>query len=94
MLPTMANIRRSRVTSSFEAKRINATTFVIRENDAEDEHPLIFAKLHPKAPVIILSDTGVDEPNTAHKKGWSNGGGSFAPSPRRLPTLYISLRSV
>ncbi|KAK5705237.1 hypothetical protein LTR97_002354 [Elasticomyces elasticus] len=55
------------VSSSFTTKRINATTFVIREDDAYEEHPLIYAKLHPKAPVVVLSDTGCDEPSEKHK---------------------------
>ncbi|TKA74056.1 hypothetical protein B0A55_05779 [Friedmanniomyces simplex] len=54
-------------TSSFSTERINATTFVIREDDAFKEHPLIYAKLHPKVPVIVLSDTGSDEPSEEHK---------------------------
>ncbi|SMQ44917.1 unnamed protein product [Zymoseptoria tritici ST99CH_3D7] len=49
--------------SSFSVKRINSTTFVIREDDAFGEHPFIYAKLHPTAPVVILSDTGCDEPS-------------------------------
>ncbi|KAK5709008.1 hypothetical protein LTS12_028129, partial [Elasticomyces elasticus] len=57
----------AKVSSSFTTKRINATTFVIREDDAYEEHPLIYAKLHSKAPVIVLSDTGCDEPSEKHK---------------------------
>ncbi|KAK0944852.1 hypothetical protein LTR29_003665 [Friedmanniomyces endolithicus] len=57
----------SRPTTSFSTKRINATTFVIREDDSFAEHPLIYAKVHPKAPVIVLSDTGSDEPSEEHK---------------------------
>jgi len=59
----------SRPTTSFSTKRINATTFVIREDDSFAEHPLIYAKVHPKAPVIVLSDTGSDEPSEEHKHG-------------------------
>ncbi|KAK1060332.1 hypothetical protein LTR74_011964 [Friedmanniomyces endolithicus] len=59
--------RPSRPTTSFSTKRINATTFVIREDDSFAEHPLIYAKVHPKAPVIVLSDTGSDEPSEEHK---------------------------
>ncbi|KAK0255497.1 hypothetical protein LTS09_009519 [Friedmanniomyces endolithicus] len=57
----------SRPTTSFSTKRINATTFVIREDDSFAEHPFIYAKVHPKAPVIVLSDTGSDEPSEEHK---------------------------
>ncbi|KAK5734079.1 hypothetical protein LTR17_009206 [Elasticomyces elasticus] len=57
----------AKVSSSFTTKRINATTFVIREDDAFEEHPLIYAKLYPKASVIVLSDTGCDEPSEKHK---------------------------
>ncbi|KXT08950.1 hypothetical protein AC579_10309 [Pseudocercospora musae] len=48
--------------SSFHVQRINGSTFCIRENDAFGEHPLIYAKVHTRAPVIVLSDTGCDEP--------------------------------
>lgn len=48
--------------TSFTARRINATTFLITEDDSYDEHPFIYAKLHPTAPVLILSDTGCDSP--------------------------------
>jgi len=54
-------------TSSFTAERINETTFVIREDDLYEEHPFIYAKVHPSAPVIVLSDTGCDEPSEKHK---------------------------
>lgn len=55
--------------TSFTTKRINRSTFVIREDDAYKEHPLIYAKLHPLVPLIILSDTGCDEPSKEHKHG-------------------------
>ncbi|KAK4894193.1 hypothetical protein LTR27_007560 [Elasticomyces elasticus] len=68
MEPRAAHRRAAaKVSSSFTTKRINATTFVIREDDAYEEHPLIYAKLHSKAPVIVLSDTGCDEPSEKHK---------------------------
>ncbi|CAK4033703.1 Hypothetical predicted protein [Lecanosticta acicola] len=53
--------------SSFTTKKINSTTFVIREDDAYGEHPFIYVKLHPLAPVIIISDTGCDEPSEKYK---------------------------
>lgn len=55
--------------TSFTTKRINKSTFVIREDDAYKEHPLIYAKVHPLVPLIILTDTGCDEPSDKHKKG-------------------------
>lgn len=58
--------------SSFGTKRISPTTFMIQERDAYGEHPLIYAKLHPKADVLILTDTGCDEPDEAHKNGESD----------------------
>lgn len=48
--------------SSFAATRLNRTTFLIREDDSFGEHPLIYAKLHPRLPVLILSDTGCNAP--------------------------------
>ncbi|CAJ2509647.1 Uu.00g146730.m01.CDS01 [Anthostomella pinea] len=53
--------------SSFTTKRTSPTTFVIQERDAYKEHPLIYAKLHPKADVVVLTDTGCDEPDEQHK---------------------------
>ncbi|CZT22123.1 uncharacterized protein RCC_07992 [Ramularia collo-cygni] len=55
------------VSSSFSAKRINSTTCVIQEDDVFREHPLIYVKIHPKVPIIILSDTGCDEPSEGKK---------------------------
>lgn len=53
--------------ASFSVKRISKTTFLIREDDLYEEHPFIYAKLHPTAPVVILSDTGCNEPSEQHK---------------------------
>lgn len=64
---------RKSISSSFSTKKINKTTFVIREADLYHEHPLIYAKLHPKVPVIVLSDTGCDEPEEKHKHGKRRG---------------------
>ena len=58
-----------KTSTSFTTKRINRSTFVIREDDAYGEHPLIYAKVHPIVPLIILSDTGCDEPSEKHKHG-------------------------
>lgn len=57
--------------SSFSTKRLNSTTFVITEDDKYREHPLIYAKVHPKAPIIVLSDTGCDEPSEKRRNGES-----------------------
>lgn len=54
-------------TSSFTTKRINKSTFLIIEDDAFEEHPYIYAKIHPKARIIILTDTGCDEPSSRSK---------------------------
>lgn len=55
--------------TSFTTKRINRTTFVVREDDLWEEHPLIYVKLHPLVPLVILSDTGCDEPSKKHQHG-------------------------
>lgn len=55
--------------SSFTTKRINSSTFMVYEDDLYEEHPYIYVKLHPKAPIIILTDTGCDEPSSRSKKG-------------------------
>lgn len=59
------------VSSSFTTWEINRTTFAIREDDAFKEHPIIYAKLHQKAPILVLSDTGTDEASEKHRKGIS-----------------------
>lgn len=55
--------------SSFSTQKINSTTFVVEEHDAYGESPSIYVKLHPKAPVIIISDTGCDKPHEKYKDG-------------------------
>ena len=70
--------------TSFSATKINKSTFVIREDDAYKEHPFIYVKVHPKVPIIVLSDTGCDEPSGKHKDGMS----WFTLSPRLA--LFIS----
>lgn len=50
------------VTTSFKTTRVNKTTFLIVEEDEYGEHPYIYAKQHPKHPVLILSDTGCNAP--------------------------------
>ncbi|OJD36758.1 metallo-hydrolase oxidoreductase [Diplodia corticola] len=48
--------------TSFAASRLNRTTFLIQEDDSFDEHPFVYAKLHPRLPLLILSDTGCNSP--------------------------------
>ncbi|KAK7713153.1 hypothetical protein SLS57_007483 [Botryosphaeria dothidea] len=48
--------------TSFAAARLNRTTFLITEDDSFEEHPYIYAKLHPRLPLLILSDTGCNSP--------------------------------
>ncbi|KAK7553248.1 hypothetical protein IWX49DRAFT_309185 [Phyllosticta citricarpa] len=52
----------SSASSSFSARRLNRSTFVIAEDDRFCAHPLIYAKLHPQLPVLILANTGVGVP--------------------------------
>lgn len=58
---------RSPLSASFTTTRINKTTFVVEEDDAFGEHPLIYVKLHPTLPLLITSDTGGDEPSERNK---------------------------
>lgn len=55
--------------SAFTSWKINRTTFAVLEDDAFGEHPLIYVKLHQKAPIIVLGDTGTDEPRKRHREG-------------------------
>ncbi|KAH7024296.1 beta-lactamase-like protein [Macrophomina phaseolina] len=48
--------------TSFAATGLNRTTFLITEDDSFGEHPFIYAKLHPRLPLLILSDTGCNSP--------------------------------
>ncbi|KAF2168443.1 hypothetical protein M409DRAFT_53122 [Zasmidium cellare ATCC 36951] len=57
----------SKQTASFKTERINKSTFLVVEDDAFREHPFIYVKIHPKAPIIVLSDTGCDEPSAKSK---------------------------
>jgi hypothetical protein len=51
------------LSSSLTAKKLNSSTFLITENDAYREHPLIYVKVHPTIPVVIIGDTGCDRPS-------------------------------
>ena len=45
-------------TPYFSCSRLNATTFVIHENDKYEEHPFIYVKICDDPPLVTLSDTG------------------------------------
>ena len=45
-------------TSYFTCSQLNATTFVIVENDQYQEHPFIYVKIFDEPPLLVLSDTG------------------------------------
>jgi len=54
--------------SSFTAVKVNDTTFAVTEDDSYEERPIIYVKIHPQAPLIILSDTGSNSPAERSKK--------------------------
>ncbi|KAK5110538.1 hypothetical protein LTR62_005730 [Meristemomyces frigidus] len=58
----------SNIALSFTTTRISPTTWVIQEDDAFREHPLIYVKLYPEIPVVVLCDTGTDAPTEENKK--------------------------
>lgn len=45
-------------TTCFHTTRLNATTFMIREEDAYHDYPLIYVKVFSEPPLLLLSDTG------------------------------------
>ena len=55
--------------SSFTARKLNRSTFLIAEKDAYREHPLIYVKVHPTIPVVIIGDTGCDRPSKSRAHG-------------------------
>ena len=59
--------------SSFKTWKINRTTFAVQEDDAFYEYPLIYVKIHQKAPILVLSDTGTDEASEKHQNGKCRG---------------------
>lgn len=69
--PVLAVMTRpiSLTSSSFSSQKINSTTFLLIEDDAFSEHPFIYIKIHPKVPLVIISDTGCDEPSDEKKHG-------------------------
>lgn len=42
----------------FTCSRVNATTFVIHENDKYEEHPFIYVKIYDDPRIVVISDTG------------------------------------
>lgn len=66
---TMESCTRRDISGAFTTTKINGTTFAVQEHDAFKEEPLIYVKLHPRAPIIILSDTGTGEPSEKHAHG-------------------------
>jgi hypothetical protein len=57
------------LSSSFAAKKLNASTFLVTEDDAYGEHPLIYVKIHLTVPVIIVGDTGCDRASKPKEHG-------------------------
>jgi hypothetical protein len=55
--------------SSFTAKKLNASTVLITEDDFYGEHPHIYVKIHSTAPVLIIGDTGCDKASQQKKHG-------------------------
>lgn len=55
--------------SSFTTRKLNSSTFVIMEEDAYAEHPLIYVKVHPEVPVLIIGDTGCDKASKRRSHG-------------------------
>lgn len=45
-------------TTCFHTTKLNATTFVIREEDIYQDYPLIYVKIFSEPPLLLLSDTG------------------------------------
>lgn len=77
-------------TTSFVIKRVNSTTFGIQERDKYREHPLIYAKIHPAAPIVMLSDTGCDAPAEEFRDGELQG---FLQTVDRLGSLSLFHRA-
>ncbi|KAH9838182.1 Metallo-beta-lactamase superfamily [Teratosphaeria destructans] len=67
MIPTASSIM-ALPSSSFTTRRVNRSTFVVCESDLYRENPLIYVKIHPRAPFVIVTDTGCDEPAARHKQ--------------------------
>ena len=48
----------SSLSQYFTCSRLNATTFVICENDKYDEHPFVYVKIYDDPRLVVISDTG------------------------------------
>ncbi|KAL9135216.1 MAG: hypothetical protein Q9175_003600 [Cornicularia normoerica] len=48
----------SGVSQYFVCFRLNATTYVIHENDKYEEHPFIYVKIYDNPRLVVISDTG------------------------------------
>ena len=48
----------STTSQCFTCSRLNATTFVIHEDDKYKEHPFIYVKIYDDPPLLVMSDTG------------------------------------
>lgn len=46
------------VSQYFTCSRLNATTFVVHENDKYGEHPFIYVKIYDTPRLAVISDTG------------------------------------
>lgn len=55
--------------SSFATRKLNASTFLVTEDDAYGEHPLIYVKVHLTVPIIIVGDTGCDRASKSKSHG-------------------------
>ena len=42
----------------FSCSRLNASTFVIHEDDKYEEHPFIYVKIYDEPRLVVMSDTG------------------------------------
>ena len=42
----------------FTCSRLNATTFLVKENDRYEEHPFIYVKIYDDPLLVVISDTG------------------------------------
>lgn len=48
----------SSLSQYFTCSRLNATTFLICENDKYEEHPFIYVKIYDDPRLVVISDTG------------------------------------
>jgi glyoxylase-like metal-dependent hydrolase (beta-lactamase superfamily II) len=55
----------TQATTAFSCTRLNATTFLIIEDDSFGEQPHIYVKIYTN--LIVISDTGCNSPRNIHK---------------------------